>query len=224
MTDGEAMYALCERLFPIRRSLTGDGVRQTLAALQELIPLEVREVPTGTAILDWQVPREWNLRDAWIEGPGGERVVDVADSNLHAMGYSAPVRKRLPLAELREHLYSLPDHPDWIPFRTSYFTERWGFCLQHERLEALEEGEYEVCVDATLEDGSLTYGELYLPGEVEDEVLISTHVCHPALANDNLSGVVTATWLARHLASRPGACPIGSSSCRGCSGRSPGWR
>ncbi len=203
MSAGNDMYALCERLFPLRRSLTGEGVRQTLAALGELIPLEVREVPTGTQILDWRVPREWNLRDAWIEGPDGRRVVDVADSNLHVLGYSVPVRERIELLELREHLYTLPEQPNLIPFRTSYFTDSWGFCLQHERLETLKEGEYEVCIDASLEDGSLTFGELYLPGEVEDEVLVSTHICHPALANDNLSGVVAATWLARHLAQAP---------------------
>jgi len=193
------MFALCERLYPFRRSLTGDGVRKTLSVLSELIPLEVREVPTGTPVLDWKVPREWNLRDAWIRGPDGRRVVDVADSSLHVLGYSVPVRQRMRLAALREHLYTLPDHPGWIPYRTSYWKERWGFCLQHERLEALQEGEYEVCIDATLDDGSLTFGELFLPGEVEDEVLISTHICHPALANDNLSGIAVATRLAERL-------------------------
>jgi aminopeptidase-like protein len=203
VTEADDMYALCERLFPIRRSLTGDGVRETLSVLAEQIPLEVREVLTGTPILDWKAPREWNLRDAWIEGPDGCRIVDVADSSLHVLGYSVPVRERMPLSQLREHLYSLPDTPGWIPYRTSYWKERWGFCLQHERLEALPEGEYEVCIDATLEDGSLTFGELFLPGEVEDEVLISTHVCHPALANDNLSGIAVATWLARRLAAAP---------------------
>lgn len=197
------MFALCERLFPIRRSLTGHGVRETLSVLGEHIPLEVREVPTGTPILDWTVPREWNLEDAWIEGPDGRRVVDAADSSLHVVGYSVPVRARMPLAELREHLYSAPDHPDWIPYRTSYWEERWGFCLEQARLEALQEGEYEVCVDATLEDGSLTFGELLIPGQVADEVLISTHICHPGLANDNLSGIAVATFLAQRLAEAP---------------------
>jgi len=133
------------------------------------------------------------------QGPDGRRVVDVADSSLHVLGYSVPVRQRMRLAALREHLYTLPDHPGWIPYRTSYWKERWGFCLQHERLEALQEGEYEVCIDATLDDGSLTFGELFLPGEVEDEVLISTHICHPALANDNVSGIAVATRLAERL-------------------------
>jgi aminopeptidase-like protein len=203
VTDADHMFALCERLFPIPRSLTGDGVRETLSILSERIPLEVREVPTGTPILDWVVPREWNLKDAWIEGPDGSRVVDVADSSLHVVGYSVPVRRSMPLAELREHLHTLPDHPDWITYRTSYWEERWGFCLEHARLEELQEGEYEVCIDATLEDGSLTFGELFLAGEVEDEVLISTHICHPALANDNLSGIAVATWLAQRLAEAP---------------------
>lgn len=202
-TTAEGMFALCERLLPIRRSLTGDGVRETLAVLGELIPLERHEVPTGTPVLDWTVPREWSLRDAWIQGPDGRRVVELRESNLHVLGYSVPVHARMALAELREHLYSLPDRPDWIPYRTSYWKERWGFCLQHERLEALADGEYEVMIDATLQDGSLTYGELLLPGEREDEVLIHTHVCHPTLANDNLSGIAVATWLARRLGERP---------------------
>ena len=194
------MVALAERLFPICRSLTGDGVRSTLAVLRERIPLEVREVATGTPVLDWTVPREWNIADAWIEGPRGDRVVDFRDSNLHVVGYSAPVRSRMSLAELRPRLHTLPDRPDWIPYRTSYWHETWGFCLQHSRLEGLEEGEYEVCIDSTLEDGHLTYGELVLEGESEEEVLISTHVCHPSLANDNLSGIVVATALAERLA------------------------
>jgi aminopeptidase-like protein len=197
------MYALAERLYPVPRSITGDGVRETLGVLRELVPLEVHEVPTGTPVLDWTVPKEWNVREAWIAGPDGERVVDFRDSNLHLVGYSVPVRTRLPLHELRERLHTLPERPDWIPYRTSYWSENWGFCLQHRRLQELPEGEYEVCVDSVLEDGSLSYGELLLQGETEQEMLVSTHVCHPSLANDNLSGIAVATWLARQLAERP---------------------
>jgi aminopeptidase-like protein len=197
------MHRLIERLYPIGRSLTGDGVRQTLAGLREYIPLEVREVPTGTRVFDWTVPKEWNIRDAYIKAPSGERVVDFRESNLHVVGYSVPVHKRLGLSELREHLHSLPERPDWIPYRTSYWHETWGFCLPHKRLLALPDGEYEVCIDSSHEDGHLTYGELALPGETADEVLISTHVCHPSLCNDNLSGLVVATFLAKRLAEAP---------------------
>jgi len=196
------MLALVERLYPICRSLTGDGVRETLSILGEHVSMEVHEVPTGTPVLDWTVPREWQIRDAWVEGPDGKRVVDFAESNLHVMGYSTPVRARMPLAELREHLHTLPDHPDWIPYRTSYWKEAWGFCLAHRVLEALPEGDYEVCIDSSLEEGHLTYGELFLPGEKEDEVLIHTHVCHPSLANDNLSGIAVAIRLAERLGER----------------------
>jgi len=203
MPAGEEMYALVERLFPICRSITGDGVRETLAALREYVPLELREVPTGTPVLDWTVPKEWNIRDAYVKDPSGERVVDFRESNLHVVGYSVPVRERLPLGELRERLHSLADRPDWTPYRTSYWQETWGFCLPHRQLLELGEGDYDVCIDATLEDGHLTYGELEIPGETEDEVLMSTHVCHPSLANDNLSGIAVAVQLARRLAEAP---------------------
>jgi aminopeptidase-like protein len=200
---GAEMHALARRLYPLCRSLTGDGVRKTLARLRELIPLELREIPTGTRVLDWTVPKEWNIRDAYVKAPSGERVVDFRESNLHVVGYSVPVRRRLPLAELRDHLHSLPERPNWIPYRTSYWEETWGFCLSHSRLLELDDGEYEVCIDSSLEPGHLTYGELELPGETADEVLISTHVCHPSLANDNLSGIAIATFLARRLAEEP---------------------
>ena len=197
---GEAMYRFVERAYPICRSITGDGVRRTLAMAGELIPLEVHEVPTGTAVLDWTVPKEWNVRHAWIRGPGGDKVVDFEEHNLHLLGYSVPVHRKLPLSELREHLFTLPDLPDLIPYRTSYYRENWGFCLPHRRLQELEEGEYEVLVDSSLEDGSLTYGECFLPGESEREILISCHVCHPSLANDNLSSLAVSLTLARLLA------------------------
>ena len=199
---GDEAWRLVERLYPIPRSITGDGVRQTLAVLREHIPLDIREVPTGTPVLDWTVPREWNVREAWIADAAGRRVVDFADHSLHLMVYSAPFRGRMPLAQLRDHLYSLPQQPDLIPYRTSYYEERWGFCLRHRDLEALPDGDYEVCVDTVLADGHLTYGELLVPGATEDEFLVSAHVCHPSLANDNQSSVALATLLARELGSR----------------------
>jgi len=190
-------------LYPICRSITGEGVRQTLRILLRHIPLEVHEVPTGTPVFDWTVPKEWNIRDAFIMNARGDRVVDFRKSNLHVVSYSIPVKKRLSLGELRKHLFSLPDRPDWIPYRTSYYKETWGFCLSHRQLEALTEGEYEVCVDASLEDGHLTYGEYVIPGVSSDEVLISCHVCHPSLCNDNLSGIAVATFLAAQLTTGP---------------------
>jgi aminopeptidase-like protein len=199
--EGAEMHALVERLFPICRSLTGDGVRQTLSIIGEYVPIGVREVPTGTPVLDWTVPKEWNVREAWVRTLDGRPVVDFRDSNLHLVGYSVPVRRRVTLGELKQHLHSLPDRPGWIPYRTSYYEERWGFCLQHDRLCALRDDHYEVCVDSTLEDGHLTFGELLLEGESESEVLVSCHICHPSLCNDNLSGIAVATFLAQHLAS-----------------------
>jgi aminopeptidase-like protein len=186
-------------LYPICRSITGDGVRETLRRLQRVTPLTTHEVPSGTEVFDWTIPREWNIRDAYIKNGRGDRVVDFQRSNLHVVSYSASVRARMSLEALRPHLFALPDRPDWVPYRTSYYTETWGFCLSQRQLDALAPGDYEVCIDSSLEPGSLTYGEVYLPGESTDEVLISTHVCHPSLANDNLSGVVIAACLARCL-------------------------
>jgi len=200
---GAAMHALIAELYPICRSITGDGLRETLRKLQRLVPLELHEVPSGTQVLDWTVPKEWNIRDAWVADAKGERVIDFRRHNLHVLNYSVPVRRHMSLDELRPHLHSLREHPDWIPYRTSYYAEAWGFCLAHRVLEGLPEGEYEVCIDSTLEPGSLTYGELFLPGSTEDEILFSCHSCHPSLANDNLSGTAVAAWLARHLAALP---------------------
>ncbi|HEY0988119.1 MAG TPA: DUF4910 domain-containing protein [Kofleriaceae bacterium] len=203
--DGARMYALIEELYPICRSITGDGVRDTLARIERQLPAPLvrSEVPSGTPVLDWTVPREWNIRDAWIADASGARVVDFHASNLHVVNYSVPVRARMSLAELRPHLHALPDHPDWIPYRTSYYAETWGFCLRQRQLDALPDGDYEVCIDATLAPGHLSYGQLVLPGESADEVLLSTHVCHPSLCNDNLSSIAVATALARELAARP---------------------
>jgi aminopeptidase-like protein len=196
---GARLHRLIAELYPICRSITGDGFRQTLQGLREQIPLEVHEVPSGTQVFDWTIPREWNIRDAWVKNARGEKVIDFAKSNLHVVNYSVPVRRKMPLAELREHLHTLPDRPDWIPYRTSYYKETWGFCLAHNQLVNLPDGEYEVCIDSRLDDGSLTYGEYYLPGRRQDEVLFSCHACHPSLCNDNLSGMALTAELARLL-------------------------
>ena len=196
---GRQMHDVMAELYPICRSITGDGVRQTLRQLQHTIPLTIHEVATGTPVFDWTVPQEWNIRDAYIKNTRGDKVLDFHDSNLHVVNYSRPIHTTASLRELKEHLFSLPHHPSWIPYRTSYYTDKWGFCLSHEQLMSLQDGEYEVCIDANLTDGHLTYGEYYLPGESTDEVLLSCHVCHPSLANDNLSGIALVTFLAKSL-------------------------
>ena len=196
------LHSFASNLYPICRSITGDGIRQTLAALQNRIPLQVSEVPTGTAVFDWSVPKEWNIRDAYIKDASGTRVVDFQQNNLHVLNYSVPVYAKMSLSELRSHLFTIPEHPYWIPYRTSYYQEKWGFCLSHKQLETLEDGEYEVRIDSTLADGHLTYGECYLQGTSSDEVLISCHICHPSLANDNLSGLAVATALAELLSTQ----------------------
>ena len=193
------MHELMAELYPICRSLTGDGVRETFSILGRTVPFEITEIPSGTQVFDWTLPREWNIRDAWISGPNGARVVDFNSSNLHVLGYSVPVRARMPLGELREHLFTHPQNPDWIPFRTSYYRENWGFCLSQRQLEELPDGEYEAVIDSSLSDGSVAYAEALVPGELGDEMLISTYVCHPSLANDNLSGVVLTATLGKYL-------------------------
>jgi aminopeptidase-like protein len=197
---GEEMYALVERMYPLCRSITGDGVRATLDIVGEYIPLQRHEVPTGTQVLDWTVPQEWNIRDAYVADATGRRVVDFAASSLHVLGYSVPVERTMPLSELRAHLHTLPEHPAWVPYRTSYYRPDWGFCLAQETLDALPDGDYEVRIDSTLADGHLSYAEHVVPGQVSDEVIVSSHVCHPSLANDNLAGIAVATFLARALA------------------------
>jgi aminopeptidase-like protein len=200
---GRRLHDLVADLYPICRSITGDGVRATLRRLGELVPMRVHEVPTGTPVLDWTVPREWNVREAYLADARGERVVDLAHSTLHLMSYSVPVRGWFSMDELRPHLHTLPEHPDWIPYRTSYYREDWGFCLSERQRAGLTDDRYEVVIDASLEPGHLTYGEVVVPGETEDEVLVSCHVCHPSLANDNLSGIALATFLAAELAETP---------------------
>lgn len=199
---GQDLHAAMARLYPICRSITGPGLRQTLAILAEQVPgLSVHGVASGTPVFDWTVPPEWRIRDAWIKAPDGSKVVDFARCNLHVLNYSVPVRRTLSLDELRPHLFSLPDNPTWIPYRTSYYKREWGFCLAHRDLLRLQPGQYEVCVDSELDDnGRLEWGEVLLPGDTEDEVLLSTHVCHPSLCNDNLSGVVILAALAAAVA------------------------
>jgi aminopeptidase-like protein len=199
---GRELHQFAAELYPICRSITGDGIRQTLARIRERIPLQISEVPTGTPVFDWTVPKEWNIRDAYVKDRNGRRVVDFRQLNLHVLNYSTPVHVTMPLSELMPHLFTLPERPDWVPYRTSYYKEDWGFCLSHNQMLALEDGDYEVCIDSTLEDGHLTYGECYLEGRSSDEVLISCHACHPSLANDNLSGLTVATFLAQLLSER----------------------
>ena len=200
---GKEMHNFMAELYPICRSITGEGVRETLRAIRKRIPLEVHEVSSGTKVFDWTVPQEWNVSDAYIMNRVGKRVVDFKAHNLHLMSYSSPIRRKMPLADLRPHLFTLPDYPEWIPYRTSYYKENWGFCLRHEDFERLPDDEYEVVIESTLQAGSLTYGEVYLPGEISDEILISCHVCHPSLCNDNLSGITVAVKLAETMATRP---------------------
>jgi len=195
----DAAWRLMTDLYPICRSITGDGVRQTLARIADEVPLEVTEIPSGTPVFDWEVPREWNVREAWIEDPSGRRVVDLADHTLHLMSYSTHVDATMTLEELGPHLHSIPEHPDWIPYRTSYYREDWGFCMTDRARQALEPGCYRVRIDSTLTPGSLTYAECVVPGEVDDEVLVFTHVCHPSLCNDNLTGIALAAALAAEL-------------------------
>lgn len=196
---GASMHRLMGNLYPICRSITGDGLRQTLHGIRERIPLKIHEVPTGTRVFDWTVPKEWNIRDASVKNAAGEKVIDFRRSNLHVVNYSVPIHRKMPLSELREQLHTLPDQPESIPYRTSYYKETWGFCLAANELAKLRDGEYEVCIDSTLEDGSLSYGEYYLPGRRSDEVLLSCHACHPSLCNDNLSGVALVATLAELL-------------------------
>jgi aminopeptidase-like protein len=198
-TAGAEMIGFMEDLFPICRSITGAGLRQSLQQVGQIIPLEISEVPSGTRVFDWVVPPEWNIRAGWLADATGRRIVDFQRSNLHVVNYSVPVRERLTLEDLRPHLHSLPDHPSWVPYCTSYYAEDWGFCLADNVLRNLPAGEYEAVIDSTLEPGSLSYGECILPGSSPDEILVSSHICHPSLANDNLSGVAVATFLARAL-------------------------
>lgn len=196
---GLAIYGLIEKLYPICRSITGEGVRETLRIIQQIIPLKIHEVPTGTQVFDWKVPKEWNINDAYVKNSQGIKVIDFKRSNLHILNYSIPIHQKISLVELKRHLFTLPEYPDWIPYRTSYYKENWGFCVTHNQFISLEDDQYEVLIDSSLEQGHLTYGEYYIEGESLDEVLISCHLCHPSLCNDNLSGIAVSTFLAKSL-------------------------
>lgn len=200
---GDRMHALAADLFPICRSITGQGVRTSLARLAQEISLKVLEIPSGASVYDWTVPEEWNVRQAWIKDSQGREILNFKNHNLHLVGYSTPIHETLSLAALDSHLFSLPNQPDLIPYRTSYYKKTWGFCLTHTQRMSLLEDDYEVYIDSAFSQGSLTYGEFFIPGETEDEVLISCHTCHPSLANDNLSGMVVGVELAKYLARHP---------------------
>lgn len=204
MTDlGQEMHKLVAELFPICRSITGNGVRETLRIIQKQIPIKIHEVPTGTRVFDWEIPKEWNIKDAYIMDSDGNKIVDFKKSNLHVVGYSAPVDKTVSLEELQDHLYSLEDQPEAVPYITSYYKERWGFCISHEQREKLKPGNYRVHIDSELKDGHLVYGEILIPGKTDKEVFLSTYVCHPSMANNELSGPVVATFLAKWIMSEP---------------------
>src|SRR4249920_822832 len=196
---GSRLHACVSELYPICSSITGNGLRDVIRRIGQRIPLQIHEVPTGTQVFDWTVPREWNIRDAYVRNSRGEKIIDFKNSNLHVVNYSIPVNAKLSLQELKPHLHSLPESPDWIPYRTSYYRETWGFCLTQRQLDSLPEDEYEVVIDSSLEDGSLTYAECLVTGATKEEILISCHACHPSLCNDNLSGLAVATFLAQAL-------------------------
>ena len=203
--EGKTAYEICERIFPICRSITGNGVRQTLRILQEYLPeLEIKEVPTGTQCFDWTIPKEWNIKDAWVKDKNGRKIIDFTETNLHVMGYSTPVHRTVTLGELMAFVYTEPDQPDVIPYVTSYYKERYGFCISEKQKQQMlsdysSDDKFEICIDSSLEDGSMTYGELLLPGDTKQEIFFSTYICHPSMANDNVSGPAVAVVLAERI-------------------------
>ncbi len=196
------MYDLVKELFPICRSITGDGVRETLEIIKKHIPIETHEISSGTKVFDWTIPKEWNIKDAYVKNSKGEKIIDFKKSNLHILNYSIPIKKKVSLSELKDHIFTLSDHPKWIPYRTSYYEENWGFCISHNQFKKLIEDEYEVVISSTLKEGHLTYGELFLKGESDKEILFSCYVCHPSMCNDNLSGVSLLTFLAKYISKK----------------------
>ena len=198
---GSEIHEFAKLLWPINRSITGKGVRTTLDQIKKHLPnLEIKSVSSGTEVFDWNVPNEWNVNDAFIVTPNGEKICKFTDNDLHLLGYSVPFKGRMSLAQLKDHLYTLPDQPNAIPYITSYYKERWGFCLTHEQLESLIEGEYEVYIDTELFPGELNYGELLIKGKSDKEIFLSTYICHPSMANNELSGPTVVTFLAKWLA------------------------
>lgn len=202
MEDNNSMHQLLRELYPICRSITGEGVRQTLQRIGEEVPVQWTEMESGKRVLDWVIPDEWRIREAWIEGPNGNRVIDFANHSLHVVSYSEPVDGAFSLEELAPRLHSLPDQPDLIPYRTTYYQRDWGFCLPDRVRATLGPGQYKVRIDSDIAPGHLTYGEVFVPGETSEEILLSAHLCHPSLANDNLSGVVIAVEIAKRLRER----------------------
>jgi aminopeptidase-like protein len=201
VNDGDEMWELIERLWPICRSITGNGVRKTLKIIKEKIDLTICEVPTGTKVFDWEIPSEWNINDAYILNSAGEKIIDFNKNNLHVVGYSTPVDQWMELEQLEEHLHSLEEQPDAIPYVTSYYKAYWGICLSHNQRKKLTPGKYRVFIDSSLSNGSLTYGEYKIKGAKEKEVFISTYICHPSMANNELSGPAVASQLAKWLTS-----------------------
>ncbi len=202
--QGESMYALAEELFPICRSITGNGVRQTFEILKRICPeLKLYEVPSGTQVFDWTVPKEWNIRGGYLEDEQGSRIVDFADSNLHVLGYSAPIDAQMSFEELEEHLYTMPGQPELIPYTTSYYREHWGFCMSQKQKDKLKPGRYHAVIDSDFSEGSLTYGELMIPGETEEEIFLSTYICHPSMANNECSGPALLVHLANWIKALP---------------------
>jgi aminopeptidase-like protein len=197
--SGNELYSLVTRLYPICRSITGDGVRESLQIIREAIPVQINEVASGTKVFDWTIPEEWNIKDAYIKNARGEKIVDFKKLNLHVLNYSTPVDEKMDLEKLKTHLFTIPENPEWVPYRTSYHNKNWGFCMSHNQFMGLKEEEYEVKIESILKPGSLTYGEYFIKGNSTEEVLFTCHICHPSLCNDNLSGIAIATFLAREL-------------------------